>query len=246
MSFVEIEGLANFRDLGGLPADEGHVRPRTLFRADGLHQAGDLGRADLVALGAATVIDLRTSIEYEERPGPLPVVHVPLHEDFEEGSMRDATLLVGREDGEAWLAELYRLLLATARPQFAQIVGLLADRGRLPAIVHCAGGKDRTGITVALVLSAIGVPRDVVLDDFALQVDDAEWARRRSAVHADFVSRGIEADAAAGLLSAPRWAMADALDWLDDACGGVAGYLSSCGIGATTLESLRANLVVER
>lgn len=243
-SFVDVDGLTNFRDVGGLPTPDGVVRRRLLFRSDGLDQVSDDGRARLAELGVETIIDLRTYEERAERKGPLPSVHVPLHEEFDDDDLVDSRRLLGRAEGEAKLRALYLLLLERARPQFRSIFATLADRARLPAIVHCAGGKDRTGITIALVLSALGVPREDVLDDFALQSPSPEWARRREALHARFVGFGIEPEAARGLLSAPRWTMQDALGWLDATYGGVEEYLcSACSLEPSMLADLRANLV---
>lgn len=242
--FVTIDGLANFRDLGGLPAEGGRVRDGTLFRSDGLHQVSEEGLATLRALGVLTIIDLRTSDEREELPGPLPSEHVPLHEAFEEGSLGDSLSIAGRSEGEAKLRSLYLHLLASATTQFRSIVATLARRSNLPAVVHCAGGKDRTGLTVALVLDAVGVPREVVLDDFALQSSDPEWPRRRERVHRTFVEMGIDPDAAHGLLSTPRWAMQAALASLDEVHGGVEPYLrEACGVAPDDLAALRENLV---
>lgn len=242
--FVQIDGLANFRDLGGFRTADGVVRHGVLYRSDGLHQASELGLDALAKLGCATVIDLRTTPEHEEWPGPFPAVHLPLHEELAEQDIPDAMTISGRRGGESWLEGLYRLLIERATEQFAEVFAILADDGRLPAIVHCAGGKDRTGITVALVLEAIGVDRDEILDDFALQSDDPEWERRRAALHASLVERGIEPDAAHALVTAPRVAMEGALRFLDERYGGIEGYLGdACGLDGTLVARVRANLV---
>lgn len=244
-SFVEIDGLANFRDVGGFRTQDGTVRHRTLYRSDGLHLATERGSESLRALACPTVIDLRTSEEYATQPGPLGAMHVPLHEVLGERDIVDALSLSGRDDGEAWLQALYELLIERATSQFHLVFTTLSDRSNLPAIVHCAGGKDRTGLTVALILCSIGVSRDDVLDDFALQSSDPEFHRRRERVHADFVGRGIEPEAARGLLSAPRRSMEGALDYLDRAYGGIDEYLvDACGLAPDVLGRVRENLVV--
>lgn len=244
-TFVEVEGLYNLRDLGGLPAAGGHVAPRTLYRSDALHLASADGVGALRALRCATIVDLRTSEERDADPGPLDSVHVPLHEAFEDREQPRS--LEGREAAEAWLAGLYERLLESAAPRFGEILTLLSDRANLPAILHCAGGKDRTGLSVALVLSAVGVDRDVVLDDYATQPSAPGWQARRAEVHAMIAATGIEPEAVHGLLSAPRIAMRDALAKLDDRYGDVVGYLrDACGVTQAALASLRDNLVVPR
>lgn len=136
-------------------------------------------------------------------------------------------------------------MLVHAAERFASVFETLADPNNLPAVVHCAGGKDRTGITIALVLSALEVPRDVVLDDFALKAPfDATIAERVAAVHGRFVALGIEPGVAEGLLSAPRESMEGALRFLDEELGGIDRYLSAvCGLSSSAIEALRENLV---
>jgi protein-tyrosine phosphatase len=122
---------------------------------------------------------------------------------------------------------------------------VLASPGALPAIVHCAGGKDRTGLTVALLLSALGVDRDTVLDEYAALPGTPAHAARQDEVHASFVSMGVEPGAARALLSTPRWAMAETLDWVDERHGTVEGYLRGpAGVTPETLEHLRGALLV--
>ena len=100
----------------------------------------------------------------------------------------------------------------------------LAAPGRLPAVIHCLAGKDRTGLTVALLLTALGVPRQVVLDDYQL-TNDYRGVAHTPEVIALFVQAGLARPAAEGLLGAPRWVLAQALGELDDTYDGIASYL---------------------
>ena len=76
-----------------------------------------------------------------------------------------------RRDGEEWLAADYLSMLGTAAPAFGRLFSQLAADGALPAVVHCLAGKDRTGMAVALLLTALGVDRVTVLDDYELTSD---------------------------------------------------------------------------
>ena len=110
-------------------------------------------------------------------------------------------------------------------------------------MVHRTGGEGRTGLTVALLLTCLGVDRETVLDDYELT------SRYRGAEHVPavvelFVSAGIARAAAEGMLSTPRWAMAAALERLDDDHGGVEPYLRGPGrMAERSIERLRARLL---
>jgi protein-tyrosine phosphatase len=79
---------------------------------------------------------------------------IPLLED-------DPTPLIG-------LAATYRLILDWRGPQLAEVARVLLEPDGLPAVVGCAAGKDRTGVTIALLLSAVGVPDDAIVTDYVL------------------------------------------------------------------------------
>jgi len=113
----------------------------------------------------------------------------------------------------------------------------------VPAVVHCTGGKDRTGVVAALVLEAVGVPRETVLDDYELT---AKYRRREHQTSSlqTLLASGLAPEAAGAVLGAPRWAMADALAWIDATHGGVDTYLSGpAGVDQDALGRLRAVLV---
>jgi protein-tyrosine phosphatase len=120
----------------------------------------------------------------------------------------------------------------------------LADESRLPAVFHCAAGKDRTGIVAALLLSVLGVPEEDILDDYELTSRyrtpdrvDAVMNRLRS-------ERGVAPEVAAGILRTPRWAMQSALADISERYGGIDGYLEGPGgMDPSVPEVLRALLL---
>jgi hypothetical protein len=160
------DGCVNVRDLGGLPlADGGETAYRVVVRADWLPGLSDAGRRALVDYGVSLIVDLRperedTSDEYE----PLPVAVTrqamdprPVPAAWDWPSM-----------GEAYfaLADHYRGSLAGALTALGN-----ADP---PTAIHCAGGRDRTGIACGMALWLAGVEPDVIAADHALS--DESWA----------------------------------------------------------------------
>jgi protein-tyrosine phosphatase len=235
-------GALNFRDIGGYPAAEGgQTRWGAIYRSDSLHNmtAADLRTFD--QLGIKTIYDLRRVRECEESPGPREHVHLEIpNRDAHSGEI---TKLKTHRDGEEWLLGDYLAMLASGAAPMGDLLTKLADPGRRPAVIHCFSGKDRTGLVIALLLTALGVRREDVLDDYEL-TNDCRVAAHVPDVVEMFVESGIAKEAAEGLLSAPRWAMAKALDELDETCGGIDSYLlGPCGLRTATLDALRAALI---
>jgi protein-tyrosine phosphatase len=239
---IEFAGLWNFRDLGGYPTLDGRAtRWGRVFRSDSLHylSSEDLGTFD--ALGVRVIYDLRRARELEAFPGPRPVVHLELPSRTVPDT--DPAMLLERIDGERWLFEDYRGMLENGGRVFGDLFTRLADRARLPSVFHCFGGKDRTGLTAALLLSALGVERETILDDYEL-TNSYRGADQLPNVVEDFVALGIARPAAQGMLSAPRWAMAQVLELLDTEYSGIESYLRErCGLSHETLLGLRSVLV---
>lgn len=164
------EGTVNWRDLGDLPARHGtRVRPGRLFRSDTLQELNP-DDVDTVTrlLGVRTVLDLRYRQEsLVEGSGLLGRTSVTHHGLPMVGRDGDDLSHVLPGDEADHLVRWYLSILEVSQEHIAQAFVLLAHDGSLPAVVHCAAGKDRTGVLVGLVLSAIGVPDDVVAWDYA-------------------------------------------------------------------------------
>jgi len=166
---VELSGCFNFRDLGGYPTrDGGQLRWRRLFRADGLTKLDEADCSILGDMGLATVIDLRTVGELEQR-GRFPVETLAV--DFHHLPLSQT--IPGQEEVPDWgesefVAARYKQLLAIGWDSITQSIRLLASEGALPAVFHCSAGKDRTGVLAAVVLGSLGVPDEVIIDDYAL------------------------------------------------------------------------------
>jgi len=243
---VAFEGVTNFRDLGGYPtAGGGRTRWGRVFRSDALHRFTPEDRRRYDALGLSAVYDLRNDEERDRHPNPFPSIEMTLL-----SRPADEPLPADRADrqdaaaGEQMLREMYGGMLAHAGPTFGRLLGGLAEPGRLPAVIHCTGGKDRTGMTAALLLELLGVSRQQVLDDYELT---SRYRLREHQMESfeGMLAAGMAPEAAAAVLGAPRWTMAGALEELDDTYGGIDAYLTGpAGMAAATLEALRTELVV--
>jgi protein-tyrosine phosphatase len=255
VTWIELDGAVNVRDLGALATNDGQVTAEhQLLRGDNLQ---DLSPADVQVLvtdfGVTTVVDLRSPGEVtSEGPGPLTrvgSVRYAYHSVLpERGTATDAAAdaLALRRDGamSRYPDDVrcgYYLGYLEDRPE--QVVGALRSIAQSPgaALVNCAAGKDRTGVVVAMALTAVGVRREAVVADYAASAERMEAILARLRASRTYAS---DIDSTPAAEQAPRpQTMAAFLDQLDSRHGGVLGWLAARGFGPSDLRSLRAKLV---
>ena len=215
------DGCLNVRDLGGLPLEDGgETRLGVVVRADSIAGLTTRGWRALQDYGVRTAIDLRGDHELEgaaERP--IPVTRVPI------------TPL----SGPAWewpsMLEAYLALLEEFRPQFVAVVEALAAADP-PVVVHCLGGRDRTGLVTALLLAAAGVGADAIAADHALS--DESWAPYNPAWFEEAPDEA-EGSRRRRIAQPAGRTMAAVLDEVERRYGGPAGYLRTSGLDTLVL-----------
>ena len=244
---VDLEAVHNFRDLGGYRLGDGRtIRFGKLFRADGPYRATDQDVEIFDALGLRTVIDLRSSGELADN-GTFPVARHPVA--FHHLPILDATW--AREDRPTvaddergtidFLLWAYREMLERGGDRFAQALQVLALPESMPAVFHCAAGKDRTGVLAALVLGALGVADEVVVADYALTLDGMErmrtWVEEH---HPEMLARMDETPAF--MLAAHPQAMRELLAGIRAEHGSIRAFVSGLGVGPAALGELADQL----
>lgn len=241
---ITLEAVHNFRDLGGYPTSTGQsTKWRTLFRADGLYRLTTGDAQVVIDLGVKTVIDLRTEKELQTR-GKFPVEKFPVN--FHHLSIIDATWNDGDtpviEDTVEFLVWAYREMLEHANKKFADAINLLGSKEVLPAVFHCAAGKDRTGVLAAFVLSILGVPDQIISADYGITERGMQrlliWAK----VHQPELADAYANMPARFAASDPR-AMAIILDDLNTKYGSVQNFVREIGVTEATADTLRSTLL---
>jgi protein-tyrosine phosphatase len=262
--WIDLDGAANVRDLGELPTVDGRrTRSSRLIRADNLQGLTDADVRRLVdELDVRAVADLRTGVEVElEGPGPITrepsvaIAHLSLFP--EAGHNTDAAALdddapvvlpwqsrgtdLGEGDGVRQGASgVYLRYLEDRADSVVAALRLIANTDGA-TIVHCAAGKDRTGVVVALALAAVDVTRDAIIDDYAQSAEriDAIFARlQASATYVDdLANQSIDKHR-------PRPAtMEHLLDALETNFGGASGWLRAHGWTEDDAAALRKHLL---
>jgi protein-tyrosine phosphatase len=224
------DGCVNVRDLGGLPlADGGETAYRIVVRADALPWLTEAGRHALVSYGVSLVVNLRPQREDDENPtDALPVRVVRLAMD-------------PRPVAAAWdwptMREAYLGLADHYRAELAQALTLLGDADP-PAAIHCAGGRDRTGIACGMALWLAGVEPDVIATDHALS--DENLAVRSSDWLAQATSEE-ELERRRRVIQPPGRTLAEVLEEIE-ATEGIRARLLSAGADEAALDRLVARL----
>jgi len=241
--WLQFEGVDNVRDAGGLPLrDGGRTRFGELFRSANLRHVTDVDVAHLVdVVGLRLVIDLRTAREID-RDGPTLVAGAGVETVALSFLPDDGEALPETGDDSDPLLRSYLGYLVDRTENVVQAVRLLGGPDVGPTLVHCAAGKDRTGVLLALVLDAVGVEREAVIADYALSAHHVEAMFRRWTTA---FNREMPDDLTPHLPRAE--VIATVLARLDDQHGsggrdGAAGWLRANGLDEASLDRLRARL----
>ncbi len=220
---IRLAGTRNLRDVGGYPAGDGRqTRWRTLLRADALDQLPIESQQTLLALGLRQAIDLRWPTEVETSPSVFGESQQVRYRNL---PLRDVSPSpIGGIPGS------YRRIVENRGEQLAGVARALLEPDGLAAIVACAAGVDRTGLAIAIVLSTVGVPDDVVAADYALSVESYTGDGSEAGL-VDWRSGPITLDCRPDYLLAT-------LDHLKQRHGGAAGFLAAHGLTGADLDRL--------
>jgi len=221
----------NVRDLGGLPTEDGsETRFGVVVRADSIRELTAAGWEALVSSGVRRAIDLRADVEVAADPpgtAPIPVTRVPI-------------VPWETRIGHDWpsMRAGYLEVLEHFRQRFARVVGELAASDG-PVVIHCMGGRDRTGLAVALVLRLAGVAPGTIAEDHAQS--DENWSPFLDAWYAE-ADTEEELERRRRIAAPAGTAMVGVLAELEQRYGGVKAYLVGGGAGEDAIDEVRGRL----
>jgi protein-tyrosine phosphatase len=236
---VDWEGGLNARDLGGYATGDGReTRWGAVVRSAALATLTEAGRAALADYGVRAIVDLRLPGELDRHPNPFaePGDHGIAYTNV---SILDPG--AGFPPDTVTLAENYLWSLERFAALVAAAVAAVARAPEGGVLIHCAVGKDRTGLVSALLLGVVGVPAATIADDYALTAEllrsrDLEWLENGPGERA-------EREAMLARFAPTAEVMLEVLAKLTERYGGVEPYLLAAGVPPGDLERLRERLL---
>ena len=176
---IHLKGTTNTRDIGGYQtSDLRTLRWRQIIRSENLSRLTASDFQKLEEIGVKTVIDLRTDREHDQSPtvwlgdNPPRFFHFPIgdaHNDWFNAQRRMMkSNRFTEEQALEHMVEGYRMIAEVGPPSFQKLMELVLDQSNWPILIHCNAGKDRSGVAVTLILEALGVDRETIMEEFLL------------------------------------------------------------------------------
>jgi protein-tyrosine phosphatase len=254
----ELAGVRNFRDVGGLPTVDGRrVRRGVLFRSGHLAHATEEDAAFLGSLGLRTIFDFRNAADKKlegpdiELPG-VRNVNLPLSDPADgaefwrmvrDGDLEQLRAVLADGKGVNRMIASYRAIITERTREHSQVLHALAEDS-VPALMHCAAGKDRAGLSIAVTLLALGVEQDAIVADYLeSNAPHRRYKVRRSSTSASAYSPEVM-ELLAPLFDARVEYLMAALETIEETWGGVDPYLErGLRLAPETRERLRERLL---
>lgn len=246
-----MQGTPNFRDFGGYrTADGRRVKWGYLFRSGQLSNLSDRDIDLLASLNLDIVCDFRRVEEQASEPSRLPrerpprIVSLPIvpgsNSRFFEEAERQGKLAFGRQAMYDFMRDINRDFAEGQRDTYARMFSELLSQDEARFLVHCAAGKDRTGFAAALILLALGVPRDVVIADYMLTARYFLPEREMERLQRKYGMEHIDPEAVRPMLEVHEDYLAQGLESLESAYGDADTYLEQAlGVGPGERAELR-------
>lgn len=254
-----IGSLRNFRDAGGLQTEQGRwMKAGILFRSDDLSPLDAGGLDVLQGMGIKLILDLRSPnerakklIRFQPRHA-IRVESIPFYqngEDFSPGAFLSFLIKEsGTIDFERFMMEFYRSIAFESSEQIRTVLRLLSDERNLPAVIHCTGGKDRTGTMCAFIQLLLGVPRSVVMEQYLATNDRMRSYRKQVTTYLRlFTFFRLSPERLQPFLEARRHYLEDILDEIYSRFPTMEDFLRQyCGVESNTIQQIKKRMLGEK
>lgn len=231
---IELEGTSNFRDIGGYRSgDSSQVRFGKIFRSDNLAKLTSADWKVIEELDVGYIIDLRQTDEKARSRTAVPessnieIIEIPIDVDIL-GKSELLQHILSREITRIThddMAQMYSDILTKFRSELTQTVSLLLDPSRKNKVVHCTAGKDRTGLSVALIQLLCNIPRQQIVSDFLLS-NSFRTPARIAALSERLRSHQVDIEDIVPYLSASKPALLRAFEILENQYDGAENYVT--------------------
>jgi protein-tyrosine phosphatase len=262
---IHLEGTTNTRDIGGYQtSDLRTLRSRQIIRSENLSRltAGDFQK--LEEIGVKTVIDLRTDREHDQSPtvwqgdNPPRFFHFPIGDAQNDWFKAQSRLMKSsrftEEQALEHMVEGYRMIAEVGPPSYQKLMNLVLDQSNWPILIHCNAGKDRAGVAVTLILEALGVDRETIMEEFLLTNEigrSKEKAiflskERNNSRRAGRLSRGPSANAWFPIVGVQPEMLEAFYASVDEQYGSMDAFLTEMGVDQEARSALAASLTTEQ
>lgn len=261
---INLKGTTNTRDIGGYQtSDLRTLRWRQIIRSENLSRLTPNDFAKLEEIGVKTVIDLRTEREAKQRPtvwqgdSPPQFYHFPIGEahnkwfNAQRRLMKKSTFT--EKQSLAHMIEGYRMIAEEGPPSFQKLMELALDESNYPILIHCNAGKDRAGVAVTLILEALGVDRETIMEEFLLTNEIARSEEKAILLSEDsrdsrsLSGRGIGPSASAWFpIVGVKAEMLEAFyETINERYGSMEAFLTELGVDQEARNTLLASLTTQ-
>ncbi|MDP6452473.1 MAG: tyrosine-protein phosphatase [SAR202 cluster bacterium] len=245
---IETHETFNFRDFGGYTSTSGEeVRSGVLFRSGSLDKIADVEARSLQdSLSIQSIIDLRHPDEFKDNPTRGSLVDLvpnrhPLSVIDASQPMADHTESLNITYGIGQSGPRYFSMLENGEPVWREVARVLLEPESYPILAHCTAGKDRTGITAALVLDLVGVAQNTIAEDYAMSSASVDQLYDY-VVEAGRPPEGAPEDAKARMITKRQY-MDDFLTLLYQSYGNAEGYVKNLGFNDSDVARIREFLL---
>jgi protein-tyrosine phosphatase len=248
---VQLDGGVNFRDLGGYRAIDGRrIKWGQVFRSDNLGRITDRDVNYLQKMGIRLVCDFRTPAEIKKLPDRYPSGDhgKSLHLPIQHGESDPANTFDRIKNGDIdWMTEEFMIdgyikNIEDFAHLWTAFFKTLADSSNRPLVFHCTGGKDRAGVAAALILLALDVPGDTVIQDHGLS--NMYIAAVLERIFDQIRTMGVDPYRISAYFTAPQNAIIAVLNHLEKAYGSASDYLiNKAGVDEKLLIRLKDDLL---
>jgi len=258
---IHLKGTTNTRDIGGYQTgDMNTLRRGQIIRSDKLSGLTASDFLKLEEMGLKTVIDLRTRQEHAESPTVWQGAHPPRFYHFPVGDSDNAWFSAQRklmqknrfseEQALEHMTAGYRMFLDEGTASYRQLMEVVLDESNWPVLIHCSAGKDRSGVAVALILEALGVDREAIMQEYLLTNEVSRIGEKavmlsresKNAGRGNKFSKGTTPDAWLPIVGVDAQMLEAFYAGVDEKYGSMDAYLNELGVDQNARDALAAAL----
>lgn len=262
---IHLKGTTNTRDIGGYQAgDMSTLRWGQIIRSDKLSKLTGKDFQKLEDIGLKTVIDLRTQKEHDESPtvwkgdNPPQFFHFPVGDSNNDWFTSQRKMMkknrFTQEQSLEHMTEGYRMILDEGTSSYRKLMEVVLDESNWPVLIHCNAGKDRSGVGVALILEALGVDRETIMEEYLLTnkisriEDKAVFLSKESknSSRGNRFSKGTSPSAWLPIVGVDAKMLETFYASVDEKYGSMDAYLTELGVDQEARFALAASLTTEQ